>query len=203
MDTLRVCGSHSILATFVGAFLRNEYPDLRVELAEDTQPRLTSGIRIESVSTGRWLYISSMSDRDPTLVEELQRGARAVLSLNSSRRHFSQAMDVLLSKGDKDESFVPPDLMRWMAGAALARPAVETALTTRELEVLSLIAEGHSNAEIAEKLVISRNTVRSHVHALSVKLNASTRTKIVANARALNIPAVFGAEGPAGRRVAG
>jgi DNA-binding CsgD family transcriptional regulator len=48
-------------------------------------------------------------------------------------------------------------------------------LTPREIEVLILIADGKSNKEIAEILVISPNTVRHHVHQLLHKLNCSSR----------------------------
>jgi len=48
-------------------------------------------------------------------------------------------------------------------------------LTPREIEVLILIADGKSNKEIADMLVISPNTVRHHVHQLLHKLNCSSR----------------------------
>jgi DNA-binding NarL/FixJ family response regulator len=48
-------------------------------------------------------------------------------------------------------------------------------LTPRELEVLLLIADGKSNQEIADALVISPNTVRHHVHHILRKLNCSSR----------------------------
>jgi len=50
-------------------------------------------------------------------------------------------------------------------------------LTDRELEVLSFIAKGLSNQEIAEKLVISRATVHSHVSKILAKLNLDSRTQ--------------------------
>jgi DNA-binding CsgD family transcriptional regulator len=50
-------------------------------------------------------------------------------------------------------------------------------LTPRELDVLILLAEGKSNKEIAEALVISPNTVRHHVHQLLHKLNCSSRSE--------------------------
>ena len=53
-------------------------------------------------------------------------------------------------------------------------------LTPRELEVLSLLVSGMNNNEIAEKLVVSRSTVKFHVSSILSKLNVSSRTEAVA-----------------------
>jgi two-component system, NarL family, response regulator len=50
-------------------------------------------------------------------------------------------------------------------------------LTSRELEVLALIANGLNNQRIAEKLFIAAGTVRVHVHAILQKLNVTDRTQ--------------------------
>ena len=52
-------------------------------------------------------------------------------------------------------------------------------LTTREMELLTLIAEGFTNAEIAERLVISPLTVKSHVSRILMKTSARDRTQLV------------------------
>ncbi len=52
-----------------------------------------------------------------------------------------------------------------------------TKLTDREREVLSLIAEGYTNAEIGDRLCISVNTVQNHVKSILRKLNARNRTQ--------------------------
>lgn len=62
-----------------------------------------------------------------------------------------------------------------------------TPLSDRELEVLQLLAEGHSNQEIADRLFISLNTVKTHTTNLYSKLGVSRRTQAVRKARELNI----------------
>ena len=68
------------------------------------------------------------------------------------------------------------------------RPAPnEAELTNRELEVLALIAEGLRNADIAERLVVSRKTVDHHVSAILRKLGVDSRVKAVAEAQRLGV----------------
>jgi DNA-binding NarL/FixJ family response regulator len=80
------------------------------------------------------------------------------------------------------ETFMSPQvasklLMRWRYLEKSVRGAsADTALSSRELEVLRLIAEGHENTDIADRLMISTNTVKRHVAAILTKLRAANRT---------------------------
>ena len=60
-------------------------------------------------------------------------------------------------------------------------------LTEREIDVLKLIAEGMSNPEIAEKLVLSVGTVKTHVKHIYGKLNVDDRVKAASKARELKL----------------
>jgi LuxR family maltose regulon positive regulatory protein len=70
--------------------------------------------------------------------------------------------------------------------AALPAPAVQP-LTPREMEVLQLMAQGLSNQEIAERLVLALDTVKGHNQSIFGKLQAQRRTEAVARARALRL----------------
>lgn len=60
-------------------------------------------------------------------------------------------------------------------------------LSKRELEVLNLMAQGHSNEEIAAKLFVSLSTVKTHNQNLFVKLDVKRRTQAIEKAKRLNL----------------
>ena len=60
-------------------------------------------------------------------------------------------------------------------------------VSDREFEVLTLLAQGRSNKEIAKQLDVSPNTVKTHVASLFEKLEAKRRTEAISRARALGI----------------
>jgi len=93
----------------------------------------------------------------------LDEGAALVPLLHSARRASPAVVSSLL--------------------AVLDRPAKRSAISAREQEVLELVAEGLSNREIAERLVVAPNTVKAHVRHLGTKLGASSRTQLLARAR--------------------
>ena len=74
------------------------------------------------------------------------------------------------------EGYVDPALMP----AFLAGKEGTDMLTTREREILKLLADGMSNSDVADKLFISQETVKSHVRHILTKLEADTRTHAVA-----------------------
>jgi DNA-binding NarL/FixJ family response regulator len=60
-------------------------------------------------------------------------------------------------------------------------------LTARQIEVLALVAEGLTNAEIAERLIVSQRTAEHHVAAVMTKLGAKTRREAASRASELRI----------------
>ena len=60
-------------------------------------------------------------------------------------------------------------------------------ISKREHEVLELIAKGHSNQEIADKLYVSVNTVKTHLSILFIKLTVSRRTQAIQKAKELRL----------------
>ncbi len=66
-----------------------------------------------------------------------------------------------------------------MSSARTTRVARPLGLSSREAEVMSLIAAGHSNGEIAAKLVLAEKTVKNHVNRIYAKLGAESRAAAI------------------------
>ena len=67
-----------------------------------------------------------------------------------------------------------------MRTAGVSRNARPLGLSSREAEIMSLIAEGHSNGEIAARLVLAEKTVKNHVNRIYAKLGADSRAAAIA-----------------------
>ena len=110
-------------------------------------------------------------DERSLLTRGLEAGAKGYLLKESPNQTLARAIEKV-SEGD---GYIDPALMP----AFLSRDR-EDILTAREREILKLLADGMSNADVAVKLFISQETVKSHVRHILAKLEADTRTHAVA-----------------------
>ena len=102
----------------------------------------------------------------------LESGARGYILKETPHETLLRAIE----KVANGETFVDPGLMaEFVAGKGSA-----DILTPREREILQLLADGMSNVDVADKLFISQETVKSHVRHILAKLEADTRTQAVA-----------------------
>jgi LuxR family maltose regulon positive regulatory protein len=118
-------------------------------------------------------FVMLFLEEGPALVPILS----AVVEGGAAREAARQYARGLLHAFAGREESTPP------ATTPPASDSLIEQLTPREMEVLQLIAEGNSNREIAEKLVVSVRTVKKHASNIYGKLNASSRTQAVAFAR--------------------
>ena len=131
----------------------------------------------------------------------LEEGVAELVVVAPPQRFISQAgeaalrrgLDELNTLGARPAAAIVARRLRELGVRGLPRGPRESTranaaqLTARELDVLNLLAEGHRNAEIAERLVVSRRTVDYHVSSILRKLDAHTRGEAVAEARRLGL----------------
>jgi DNA-binding NarL/FixJ family response regulator len=112
---------------------------------------------------------------DRSVVEALRAGARGFLTKDAGAEEIQQAIAAVV----RGEAAIDPTVQRHLVDAVSGRPELPDELTPREAEVLSLIAEGLSNGEIAARLVVSEATVKSHVNHLFAKTRVRDRAQAV------------------------
>jgi DNA-binding NarL/FixJ family response regulator len=120
---------------------------------------------------------------DEYVVEALRAGASGFLLKDAPPEDLVDAIRIVAA----GEALLAPSVTRRLLDRVASRlpPATENAipalseLTDREMEVLKLIARGLSNAEIAEKLVVSETTVKTHVSRVLAKLEIRDRVQAV------------------------
>jgi DNA-binding NarL/FixJ family response regulator len=110
---------------------------------------------------------------DMQVLRALKAGARGYLLKGKVSRDLPEVIRAVHS-GQKR---IPPEI-----AVELAEHTAEDDLSSREIEVLRLIAGGNSNKEIAGKLSIAEETVKSHIANILAKLHANDRTHAVTTA---------------------
>jgi len=118
------------------------------------------------------VVVLTASAADHVLLAAIEAGASGFLSKTRSLDEVTAAVRAAAA----GESVISPELLaRLLPRFGRGGPHAVDELTEREREVLGLVAEGLSNAAIAERLVVSVHTVRNHIASLSGKLGAHSK----------------------------
>jgi DNA-binding NarL/FixJ family response regulator len=156
--------------------------DLRMpgELDGVAATRVLSEDRVDGSVTS--VLALTMFNDDASVYDALRAGASGFLLKDSAPAHLLDAVRTVLSGGN----WVDPAVLGQVIRALRSSPQAGTStsrliarLTPREREVLVLIAQGASNSGIAQRLVLSDATVRTHVSRILMKTGSSDRAQAV------------------------
>lgn len=129
-----------------------------------------------AVAAGAAVLVVTLSEEDANVLAAMRAGASGYLVKGVGADQFVSAVRAVAS----GHAVFGPTLAARMLGLFVPSPAADLTgptLSDREHEVLTLIAEGLTNAEIAARLTISPVTARNHVSNILTKLRVSNRTQ--------------------------
>jgi DNA-binding NarL/FixJ family response regulator len=195
-------GLSALLSTVPGTTVVGTCGDgeAAVALARELQPSLIlmdlnlpklSGIeatrRITQASPHIAILVLTMLEDDDSVFGAMRAGARGYLLKGAGKEEVIRAINVVAAG---EAIFSPPIAQRLVQYFANMRPVIPTSafpeLTEREREVLALIVDGKSNAQIAEMLSLSPKTISNHISNIFSKLQVLDRAQAVTKARRLS-----------------
>ena len=161
---------------------RSTSDDVDLAIFDITMPRLT-GLQAAERATkrrpGLRVLILSMHDNEQYFFEALRAGASGYVLKSAADRDLVEACRATM----RGESFIYPGAVRalihdYMSRVRSGDSTPEDPLSSRELEVVKLIAEGYTGREIAAELVLAEKTVERHRSNILEKLGLSDRVEL-------------------------
>jgi DNA-binding NarL/FixJ family response regulator len=130
----------------------------------------------------RVLVLTTYAD-EASILPALRAGAAGYLTKDASAEQIESAIRAVHA----GQTHLDPAVQQQLVASMVNQPAAPTpvagadhdGLTAREIEVLALIADGLSNAEIGERLVLSNATVKTHINRIFAKVGARDRAQAV------------------------
>jgi two-component system, NarL family, response regulator NreC len=163
------------------AFAHNLWPDLIVlDISFGTESALTVVPQLLATQPSPRIIVLTMHADVAFAREALARGVHGYLIKESAADDLLRAVATVMA----GSTYLHPEV-----GARLVRSFNGPAdgLSARERDVLALLARGHTNAEIAQQLVVSLRTVESHRASLRVRLGLHSRAELVDAARRMGL----------------
>jgi NarL family two-component system response regulator LiaR len=159
------------------AKVRSLHPD--VILMDLLMPRMGGLDAIDAIKQedpdARILVLTSF-DEDEKVFQAVKSGALGYVLKDAAPRDLLRAIREVYHGEPSMQPTIAHKVMRELQRASNL-PPTEEPLTAREVEVLKLVAQGLSNQEIADRLVVSERTVRTHVSNILGKLYLANRTQ--------------------------
>ncbi|MGH1550886.1 response regulator transcription factor [Leifsonia poae] len=169
----------------------SEHPDvLLMDLRMPVLDGAAATARVTAEAPGTAVLVLTTYADDASIVAALRAGARGYLTKDAGRAELAAAVRAVASGQSTFAPEVGARIVHSLTAAAPAEPQPVDALlarfptlTRREAEVLALVADGLSNAEIARTLYVGVSTVKTHINALFAKLAVRDRAQAIALVR--------------------
>jgi two-component system, NarL family, response regulator len=169
-DDIEVVGQAANGVSGVAAYSSLRPDVLMLDLRMPRMDGFEAATRVIAADPAAQILIMTTYDGDEDIFRCLRLGAKGYLLKDAPSEEILTAIRVVGGGGQYTSHQV--------AAKALRRSA-QTGLTQRELDVLTLLAEGGSNKDIARRLNMTQETVKSHVKGILAKLDAISRTDAV------------------------
>lgn len=132
------------------------------------------------------ILMLTVSEEEENLFAAIQAGARGYILKNADAGELLEA----IQRVHTGEAMISPAmtfrLLQALKSGGIPAPLSELPLTSREQDVFQLLSRGASNRQIAETLMITENTVKTHVRNILEKLELHSRSEVAAYARRLS-----------------
>jgi DNA-binding NarL/FixJ family response regulator len=174
IDDLEVVGAAADGAEAVELAVHNEADVVLMDLRMPNTDGVAATRQLAAERPQAKVLILTTYADDASVFPALQAGARGYLTKDTGADALAAAIRAVHAGG----VHLDPAVQARLLTAAAGTPPPDE-LTPREAEVLALIAEGLSNAEIAERLVVSLATVKTHVNRIFAKTGVRDRAQAV------------------------
>ncbi len=119
-------------------------------------------------------------DSDEWVFDAIRAGADGYLLKDAEREMIVGAIQAVVEGKNPVDPSIAEKLFHFVRTGQSPQSALSVELTERELDVLRLLAQGQTNAQIADKLFLAEGTIRNYVSDILAKLNAHDRTQAAA-----------------------
>lgn len=183
-DDIDVVGSFENGADALASLSSLDVDVVLMDVRMPVMDGITATERIRAAAKHIRVLLLTSFDEDTYMVDALRAGASSFLLKDTSPKAL---VDAVHAVHEGTTVISPEPLGRLVRDRAPSRPPapatpLKVELSGRELDILRLLCEAHSNSEIAELLFLSESTVKSHVSAIMGKLLVKSRLQAVVRA---------------------
>lgn len=170
-DDIAVVAEAGSAAEAVAATLAGEPDVVLMDLRMPGGDGVAATVQVLAQRPGARVVVLTTYETDADILRAVEAGAAGYLLKDATRQELAQA----IRAAARGETVLAPSV----AAKLVSRMRSPVDLSRREIEVLRLVARGHTNAEVGRQLLISEATVKTHLLRAFAKLGVTDRTAAV------------------------